>query len=75
VQPKTHFLLLRWDTGKVGDRCGGLVRFKGGLRGKGRIVGLIWTSRLSLWGRSEHISHGWCCSHLLLSLEISCFLT
>ncbi len=32
---KTLLLLLRWDTGKVRDRFGGMGRFKGGLRCKG----------------------------------------
>ncbi len=30
-------LLLRWDTGKVRDRFGGMGRFKGGLRCKGWV--------------------------------------
>jgi len=30
---KTLLLLLRWDTGMVRDRFGGMVRFKGGVRG------------------------------------------
>ncbi len=30
-------LLLRWDTGKVKDRFGGMGRFKGGLRCKGWV--------------------------------------
>ncbi len=29
---KTLLLLLRWDTGKVRDRFGGMGRFKGGIR-------------------------------------------
>ncbi len=32
---KTPLLLLRWDTGKVRDRFGGLGKFKCGLRCKG----------------------------------------
>ncbi len=34
---KTLLLLLRWDTGKVRDRFGGMGRFKGGLRCKGWV--------------------------------------
>ncbi len=34
---KILLLLLRWDTGKVRDRFGGMVRFKGGLRCKGWV--------------------------------------
>jgi len=30
-------LLLRYDTGKVRDRCGGIGRFKGRLRCEGRV--------------------------------------
>jgi len=38
---KTLLLLLRCDTGKVRDSCGGMCRFKGGLRCKGRVNGVI----------------------------------
>ncbi len=34
---KTLLLLLRWDTGKVRDRLGGVCRFKGWLRCKGWV--------------------------------------
>ncbi len=34
-------LLLRWDTGKVRDRFGGMGRFKGGLRCKGWVNSVI----------------------------------
>ncbi len=34
---KIRLLLLKWDTGKVRDRFGGMVRFKGGLRCKGWV--------------------------------------
>jgi len=34
-------LLLRWDIGKVRDRFGGMGRFKGGLRCKGRVNSVI----------------------------------
>jgi len=29
---KTLLLLLRWDTGRVRDRCGGMGRFRGGFK-------------------------------------------
>jgi len=32
-----HFLLLRWDMGKVGDRFGGMGRIKGELKCKERV--------------------------------------
>ncbi len=38
---KTLLLLLRWDTGKVRVRFGGMGRFKGGLRCKGRVNSVI----------------------------------
>ncbi len=38
---KSILLLLRWDTGKVRDRLGGMGRFKGGLRCKGVIINVI----------------------------------
>ncbi len=38
---KTLLLLLRWDTGKVRDRFGGIGRFKGGLRCKGWVNSVI----------------------------------
>jgi len=38
---KTLLLLLRYDTGKVRDRCGGMGRFKGRLRCEGRVNCLI----------------------------------
>ncbi len=38
---KTLLLLLRWDTGKVRDRFGGMGRFKGGLRCKGWVNTVI----------------------------------
>jgi len=34
---KTLSLLLRGDTGKVRDRCGGMGGFKGRLRYEGRV--------------------------------------
>jgi len=34
---KTLLLLLRSDTGKVRDRCGGMGRFKGGFKCKGWV--------------------------------------
>jgi len=34
---KTLLLLLRCDTGRVRDRCGGMGRFKGRLRCEGRV--------------------------------------
>lgn len=34
-------LLLRWDTDEVKDRFCGMVRFEGGLRGKGRVHRVI----------------------------------
>ncbi len=39
--PKTLLLVLRWDTGEVRDRFGGLGRFKGGLRCKGLVNSVI----------------------------------
>ncbi len=38
---KTLLLLLRWDTGKVRDGFGGMGRFKGGVRSKGRAISVI----------------------------------
>ncbi len=38
---KTLLLLLRWDTGKVRDRFGGMGRFEGGLRCKGWVNSVI----------------------------------
>ncbi len=38
---KTLLLLLRWDTGKVRGRFGGMGRFKGGLRCKGWVNNVI----------------------------------
>jgi len=38
---KTLLQLLRSDTGKVRYRCGGMVRFKGGLRCKGKVNSVI----------------------------------
>ncbi len=38
---KTLLLLLRWDTGTVRDRFGGMGRFKGGLRCKGWVNSVI----------------------------------
>jgi len=38
---KTLLLLLRCDTGKVRDRCGGMGRFKGRLKCKGWVSGVI----------------------------------
>ncbi len=38
---KTLLLLLRWDTGKVRHRFGGMGRFKGGLRFKGWVTSVI----------------------------------
>ncbi len=38
---KTVILLLRWDTGKVRDRFGGMGRFKCGLRCKGWVNSVI----------------------------------
>ncbi len=38
---KTLLLILRWDTGKVRDRFGGMGRFKGGLRCKGWLNSVI----------------------------------
>ncbi len=38
---KTLLLLLRWDTGNVRDRFGGMGRFKGGLRCKGWVNSVI----------------------------------
>ncbi len=38
---KTLLLLLRWDTGKVRDRFGGMGRFKCGLSCKGLVNSVI----------------------------------
>ncbi len=38
---KSLLLLLRWDTGEVSDRFGGMGRFKGGLRCKGWVKSVI----------------------------------
>ncbi len=38
---KTLLLLLRWETGKVRDRFGGMGRFKGGLRCKEWVNSII----------------------------------
>jgi len=38
---KALLLLLKWDMGKVRDRFGGMVRFKGGLKGKERVNSVI----------------------------------
>ncbi len=38
---KTLLLPLRWDTGKVRGRFGGMGRFKGGLRCKGWVNNVI----------------------------------
>ncbi len=38
---KTLLLLLRWDTGKVRDRFGGMDMFKGGLRYMGYVNSVI----------------------------------
>ncbi len=38
---KTLFLLLRWDTGEVTGRFGGMGRFKGRLRCKGWVNSVI----------------------------------
>ncbi len=38
---KTLLLLLRWDTGKVRDRFGGMGRFKGGFRCKEWVNSVI----------------------------------
>ncbi len=38
---KSLFLVLRWDTGKVRDRFGGVGRFKCGLRSKGWFNSVI----------------------------------
>jgi len=38
---KTLLLLLRSDTGKVRDRCGGMGRFKGGFKCKGWVSSVI----------------------------------
>ncbi len=38
---KTLLLQLRWDTGNVRDRFGGMGRFKGGLRCKGWVNSVI----------------------------------
>jgi len=38
---KSLLLLLRCDTGKVRDRCGGMGRFKGGFKCKGLVSCVI----------------------------------
>ncbi len=38
---KTLLLLLRWDTGEVRNRFGGMGRCKGGLRCKGWVNSVI----------------------------------
>ncbi len=38
---KALLLLLRWDTGEVMDRFGGMGRFKGGLRCEGWVNSVI----------------------------------
>ncbi len=40
---KTLLLLLRWDTGKVRDKFGGMGWFKGGLRCEGWVTSVIIT--------------------------------
>jgi len=41
VLSNTFAAILRYDTGKVRDRCGGMGRFKGRLRCEGRVNGVI----------------------------------
>ncbi len=48
-------LILRWDTGKVRDRFGGVGRFKGGLRCKGSVKSVITTVITEINYRSNYM--------------------
>ncbi len=52
---KTFLLLVRWDTGKVRDRFGGMGRFKGGLRCKGWVNRVIINVITEMYYRCNYI--------------------